>query len=50
MFSDFNFVFFSNNFPELIENIDENYLKIGSFAFTFLINNYILFLVIGKST
>ena len=36
-FSDFTFLFFSKNFPELIDSIDENYLKIASFAFTFLL-------------
>ena len=35
-FSDFTFIFFSKNFPDLIKNIDENYLKIASFIFTFL--------------
>tara|TARA_B100000768_G_C11282511_1_gene379490 strand:- start:360 stop:881 length:522 start_codon:yes stop_codon:yes gene_type:complete len=46
-FSDLTFVFFSNNFPELIESIDENYLKIGSFAFTFLLI-IILISIIGR--
>jgi len=36
-FSDFTFLFFSKNFPELIDGLDENYLKIASFVFTFLL-------------
>ena len=36
-FSDFTFLFFSKNFPELIDGFDENYLKIASFVFTFLL-------------
>lgn len=36
-FSDFTFLFFSKNFPELIDGLNENYLKIASFVFTFLL-------------
>ena len=46
-FSDFTFIFFSKNFPELIKNIDENYLKIASFIFTFLFI-IVLISIIGK--
>lgn len=46
-FSDLTYIFFSENFPELIKNIDENYLKIASFIFTFLFI-IVLISIIGK--
>ena len=46
-FSDFTFTFVSNRFPEIIESVDENYLKIASFAFTFLLI-IVLISLIGK--
>tara|TARA_B100001059_G_C17566782_1_gene442911 strand:- start:111 stop:632 length:522 start_codon:yes stop_codon:yes gene_type:complete len=46
-FSDFTFIFFSKNFPELIKDIDENYLKIASFVFTFLFI-IVLISIVGK--
>ena len=46
-FSDFTFIFFSKNFPELIKDIDENYLKIASFLFTFLFI-IVLISIVGK--
>ena len=46
-FSDFTFIFFSKNFPELIKGIDENYLKIASFLFTFLFI-IVLISIVGK--
>tara|TARA_B100000900_G_scaffold378062_1_gene361966 strand:+ start:259 stop:711 length:453 start_codon:yes stop_codon:yes gene_type:complete len=46
-FSDFTFSFFSLNFPEIISNIDESYLKIASFVFTFLLI-IILISIAGK--
>ncbi len=46
-FSDFTFIFFSKNFPELIRDIDENYLKIASFVFTFLFI-IVLISIVGK--
>lgn len=47
-FSDFTFTFFSVRFPKIIENIDENYLKIVSFAFTFFLI-IVLISLIGKA-
>tara|TARA_B100001250_G_C19508066_1_gene660411 strand:+ start:178 stop:624 length:447 start_codon:yes stop_codon:yes gene_type:complete len=47
-FSDFTFTFFSTRFPEIIENVNENYLKIASFAFTFFVI-IILISLIGKA-
>ncbi len=47
-FSDFTFTFFSVRFPKIIENIDENYLKIASFAFTFFLI-IVLISLIGKA-
>ncbi|MEE3034531.1 MAG: CvpA family protein [Bacteroidota bacterium] len=47
-FSDFTFTFFSTRFPKIIENVDENYLKIASFAFTFFLI-IILIALIGKA-
>jgi len=46
-FSDFTFLFFSKNFPEIIESINENYIKIASFVFTFLLI-IVLISIIGK--
>ena len=46
-FSDFTFLFFSKNFPEIIESINENYIKIASFVFTFLLI-IVLISFIGK--
>ena len=47
-FSDFTFTFFSVRFPKIIENIDENYLKIASFGFTFFLI-IVLISLIGKA-
>lgn len=46
-FSDFTYSFFLKNFPKLIESIDENYLKMASFVFTFLLI-IVLISIIGK--
>jgi membrane protein required for colicin V production len=46
-FSDFTFTFFFKNFPELIKDINENYLKIASFVFTFLFI-IVLISIVGK--
>ena len=35
--TDITYNFLSKNFPGLLENIDENHLKIASFVFTFFI-------------
>ena len=47
-FSDFTFTFVSAKFPQILESIDENYLKIASFAFTFLLI-IVLISIIGKA-
>jgi membrane protein required for colicin V production len=46
-FSDFTFQLLSKNFSDQIENINESYLKIASFAFTFLVI-IVLVSIIGK--
>jgi len=47
-FSDFTLTFISNRSPEIIEGVDENYLKIASFAFTFLLI-IVLISLVGKA-
>ena len=46
-FSDFTFQLLSKNFSDQIENINESYLKIASFAFTFLVI-IVLVSIIGR--
>ena len=47
-FSDFTFTFVSDKFPQIIENVNENYLKIASFAFTFFLI-IVLISIVGKA-
>ena len=47
-FSDFTLTFISNRSPEIIESVDENYLKIASFVFTFLLI-IVLISLVGKA-
>ena len=47
-FSDFTFTFVSDKFPQIIESVNENYLKIASFAFTFFLI-IVLISIVGKA-
>ena len=47
-FYDFTFTFVSYKFPQIIESVNENYLKIASFAFTFFLI-IVLISIVGKA-